>query len=500
MTAPPTIVGRAATSDALADLAAKALERGGEASAIPLVRDGAVRTREARLWQWTGLLQRSLDEHQDALGSFERAARLAPDDAKIAHGRAQIAFEAGLPAVELFDHALKLAGPDGEILVGRAAALAAVGEGERAATELRAILRRAPTWTFGHEQLAQFLSTIGRRDEATDSIEEALVRLPTEPRLWECLLRVQLRREAYESLSGIVARARSRGADLPEFALYEAIEAAELDPSLYPSPLFDAAPPEFNGLLQTWRVRHLLRLDAVDLALPIIEEGLVGPTAAELWPYAASAWRMAGDSRSTWLEGGGALVRKIDLRDAAPQLQQLADHLRTLHVAKGEYLDQSVRGGTQTDGPLFSRINPLIRRLRTAVVGAVKDYVDELPPIDPTHPLLRHERGQTIRFSGSWSVRLGAGGHHANHVHPQGWISSAFYVSLPERHAEEPQEAGWLTLGEPDARLGRKLPPTLTIEPQPGRLVLFPSWMWHGTNPIGEGERLTVAFDIRPPI
>jgi uncharacterized protein (TIGR02466 family) len=134
------------------------------------------------------------------------------------------------------------------------------------------------------------------------------------------------------------------------------------------------------------------------------------------------------------------------------------------------------------------------------MVDAVQTYVDQLPPIDPSHPLLRYERGRTIRFSGSWSVRLRSGGRHAHHVHPQGWLSSAFYVSLPERQRDEPDDAGWLTLGEPDETLGLHLPPHLKVEPRPGRLVLFPSWMWHGTQPFAEGERLTVAFDVRPPI
>ena len=42
--------------------------------------------------------------------------------------------------------------------------------------------------------------------------------------------------------------------------------------------------------------------------------------------------------------------------------------------------------------------------------------------------------------------------------------------------------------------------PCRKIEPKPGHLVLFPSWMWHGTVPFTQGERLTVAFDVRPPI
>src|SRR5437870_4145554 len=130
----------------------------------------------------------------------------------------------------------------------------------------------------------------------------------------------------------------------------------------------------------------------------------------------------------------------------------------------------------------------------------VEGYVEQLPPIDPEHPLLRHRRDRRIRFAGSWSVRLRGGGRHANHVHPQGWISSALYVSLPERSAAEPEDSGWLTLGQPQESLGLDLPPRRRIEPVVGRLVLFPSYMWHGTVPFSHGERLTVAFDVRPPI
>jgi uncharacterized protein (TIGR02466 family) len=114
--------------------------------------------------------------------------------------------------------------------------------------------------------------------------------------------------------------------------------------------------------------------------------------------------------------------------------------------------------------------------------------------------LLSLRRDRRIRFSGSWSVRLRGGGRHANHVHPQGWISSALYISLPPRTSSDAEDAGCLLLGEPQEQLGVDSPPWRKIEPKRGQLVLFPSWMWHGTRPFTEGERLTVAFDVRPPI
>ena len=190
--------------DALADLAEQAYASGDEERAIPLVRAGAEQHRSALLWQWTGLLQRALDRHEDAIESFAEAARLAPLDVKIAQGHAQTTQEAGLNAVALFEHARSLAPGNGAIHIGLASARAAVGDGDRGASELRALLERSPMWTYGHEQLAQLLSTLGRRTEATDSLEHAIRRFPQAGPLWEALLDVQQRAGAYESLQDIV--------------------------------------------------------------------------------------------------------------------------------------------------------------------------------------------------------------------------------------------------------------------------------------------------------
>jgi hypothetical protein len=249
-----------------------------------------------------------------------------------------------------------------------------------------------------------------------------------------------------------------------------------------------------------WHVRHLLRAGRTEHAIALIDGELKGEQAAEFWPYASIAWRLAGDPRWEWLEADGQLVSTFDLTGPLPPLDELAGGLRSLHVANAEFLDQSVRGGTQTDGPLLSRIEPEIRELRGAIVNAVQQYIANLPPPDPAHPLLREPRDRRIRFAGSWSVRLQGSGFHANHVHPQGWISSALYVALPDAADSDPSKAGWLKIGEAPAELGVSAPAVQLVEPKPGRLVLFPSWMWHGTVPFAQGERLTVAFDVRSPI
>ena len=488
-----------ADPEELEEGAASALEAGEEEQQLPRVLAAAERLRNPRLWQWAGLLQRSLDEYEAAVASFEEAVRLAPGDASIAHGRARVALEAGLPAVELFDQAASLTPADGSVLIGRAAARVAAGEGERASNEVAAILEQNPLWIEGHEQLAQLLATLGRAGEASESLERALRRFPTDQELWSALLSLHLRREDYRRLKLDAERAANSGVGPAALLLFQAIAAGELDDSVFPPALF-GTPAAVTPQLAIWRVRHLLRVGAMSEASALIDAELGAGRGEDLWPYAAVVWRMTGNARQHWLEGDERFVAVLDVTPDLPPLDVLSATLRSLHRAKGEYLDQSVRGGTQTDGPLLSRVDPVVRKLRSAIVEAVEGYVEQLPPIDPEHPLLRHRRDRRIRFAGSWSVRLRGGGRHANHVHPQGWISSALYVSLPERSAAEPEDSGWLTLGQPQESLGLDLPPRRRIEPVVGRLVLFPSYMWHGTVPFSHGERLTVAFDVRPPI
>lgn len=489
--------GTAGTDD-LADLADLALSAGEEEAALPLLTAAAARASDARLWQWTALLQRSIDAHDHALASFADAARLAPADPGIAHGRARTALEAGLDAVALFDQARRLAPANGDVLIGQAAARTAAGRGEEAAAEIDAILAQVPLWLQGHVQLAQLRATLGRPCEATASIERALAASPGEAALWHTLFDVLVRREDFAALRDAAVRARAAGQGPGATAEYDAIAAAEQGEADRADALFAAMPRDAAPRLAIWHIRHMLRTGRIDRAITLIDRELASERADAAWPYAAIAWRLAGDPRSAWLEGDPRLVSTIDLARDLPPLDRLAAALRALHVAKGEYLDQSVRGGTQTDGPLLSRIDPVIRASRDAIVRAVARHVAQLPPPDAAHPLLGRRRDRHIRFAGSWSVRLLGRGHHANHVHPQGWISSALYVALPARGPGEDPHAGWLALGAPQRALGLDLAAARLVEPRQGRLVLFPSWMWHGTRPFADGERLTMAFDVAP--
>ena len=479
-----------ANSEQLGELARAALSKQREEDVLPLIREAA--RSDARLWQWKGLLERALDEHAEALKSFAEAARLAPADSGIAHGRARVALEAGSPAVELFECALRLAPSDPQIYLGLNAARIAAGDADRAEAELDAILVRSPLWLDGHRQLAQVRSLLGNREDAFASLEQAIARHPGQPALWHALFDLHVQAEDYASLDDILGKARS--AIPPQtFRIYEFVAASELGQT--------SAADRFRNTDETeipavWRVRHELRNGRVEEAVALIDSEIAGTGAADIWPYAETAWRLSGDPRLQWLTADPNLVSLIDVSDELAAIPSLCDLLRSLHSVSGRYLNQSVRGGSQTDGPLFSRIEPEIRALRSLIVGAVENHVGRFESLPDSHPQKKSAAGKRVRFSGSWSVRLVDGGFHSNHVHPRGWISSALYLSLPEGMRGN---EGWLTLGEPPAELGLRLEPTRLIEPKAGQLVLFPSWMFHGTRPFQEGERLTVAFDVAPP-
>lgn len=222
------------------------------------------------------------------------------------------------------------------------------------------------------------------------------------------------------------------------------------------------------------------------------------------WMLLSLAWRVQGDPREEWLCDYERLVMVTDVtpvdhpEPAADYAREVAEMLDPLHQTSAEPGDQSLRGGTQTSGSLLERLDPATRKFRSAIIAAAEQAITDLPK-DPTHPFLSRRKPR-LNVVGSWSVRLAGGaGHHVSHFHNQGWMSSAYYARLP---AVTPKawaaHEGWIQFGAPPEMLNLDLPPRRIVEPRAGRLVLFPSYMLHGTLPFGAGDRLTAAFDFQP--
>jgi hypothetical protein len=218
------------------------------------------------------------------------------------------------------------------------------------------------------------------------------------------------------------------------------------------------------------------------------------------WSYLTIIWRLLGDPREAWLADYDRLVTTVDLdpedqAEAAAWFTPLRASVEQLHTTVAHPAEQSLRGGTQTRGNIFEKRNPDMRGFADHVRQAVESMLPRLP-LDETHPFLRRNIGK-IKFAGSWSVKLASSGFHTNHIHQSGWLSSAFYLTLPPEVGTS--QAGALTFGVPDAAFGLDLEPRRVEIPRAGRLVLFPSYFWHGTVPFeSQSHRLTMAFDAVP--
>ena len=177
---------------------------------------------------------------------------------------------------------------------------------------------------------------------------------------------------------------------------------------------------------------------------------------------------------------------------------ELGAYLERLHPKTDAYLEQSLRGRHPDRRHACSA--PAMRWWKSCGRGSRKRSAPSSPifPTDESHPFLARRAG-SFRYAGAWSSRLCDQGFHVNHLHPEGWISSCYYVTVPKETDDPETRNGWIKFGEPSLRraVEERHPPR--VQPFPGRLVLFPSYMWHGTIPLrAPSPRTTIAFDAVP--
>jgi tetratricopeptide (TPR) repeat protein len=415
----------------------------------------------------------SLGRHEEALGALERAKALRPESFEAVQVTANVLREAG----RLDD------------------ALAAYWK----------LIELRPDHERTHEEINKLAWMAGREDLYLRSFVFARERLGDLPGLLRLEAAFHLRRDAFTAAEPLLRKAKSlapRRGDVLGLLARTLAGQGELQESYA---LFADAVRLEPADMRHWQEFGfaLLRGKNPTEALKLFEH------AHGLSPYdqivlagMSLAYRELGSPRYRELVDFEKYVRIYDIKppagfvDAAAFNEALAAELDALHTARAEPIDQTLRGGTQTTGRLLERHSPLLDELRVRIAAAVNDYIKALAD-HPAHPAGRAGL-QRFRFSGSWSCRLASGGYHNNHVHPEGWISSAYYVRLPDMDDPSARH-GWLKFGESNLELGERDQPDYFVRPAVGRLVLFPSFFWHGTVPFPQnGDRLTIAFDAVP--
>lgn len=142
--------------------------------------------------------------------------------------------------------------------------------------------------------------------------------------------------------------------------------------------------------------------------------------------------------------------------------------------------------------------------------------LDDLPTRDPafgdlSKHLTRHaigfarecafDLGRKPRLNGLWVNLLKSGGQHSGHIHPHSILSGTLYVEAPSR-------SGAIRFEDPRLGLMMAAPPRredspdelrtfVEIEPRPGLLLMWESWLRHEVMPgSATGERLSISFNF----
>lgn len=400
---------------------------------------------------------------------------------------------------------IAIAGKTPEATFVLASALLGERRFAEAEMELRQVVRAQPAHVTAQTNLSELVwMRTGDADVACAELDAALEEEPQLHSLRICKARLLLSASrAADALATIDTglRLAEDNADLLAAASTISLELDGAHALACAQRLLAIVPADYrarvalgNACLATGRARKALE----------VAESLHEANPADGRPIAmkADALRMLGDSGYRKLLDYQGLVRAtyIDVPGGWPDLDAyLADLVHDLtraHTLHAHPTRNSLREGSQVQ-LVPSESSPSIRALPEAIDGPIRRYMEAIG--SGSDPMRCRNIGH-YELSGMWSVRLRPHGFHVNHYHSEGWISSACYLHLPPAVAQRHGE-GWIKFGEPPFPTEPALGPEYFIKPEPGLLVLFPSYMWHGTVPFSgsaEDRRLTIAFDLIP--
>ena len=166
---------------------------------------------------------------------------------------------------------------------------------------------------------------------------------------------------------------------------------------------------------------------------------------------------------------------------------------------------RSLRGnGWRTDDKFLERREAPIRRLHSFL-------------LEQSQRVAQYGQPEGMRFHlelFGWAVSIGVGGQQIAHVHPHASWSGVYYVRTGATRARggkggclrltDPRPgAQMVTLGPSDTQFME----AREVCPQPGLLVMFPSWLSHSVQPLEPADdaradaedgdtRVAVAFNV----
>ena len=108
--------------------------------------------------------------------------------------------------------------------------------------------------------------------------------------------------------------------------------------------------------------------------------------------------------------------------------------------------------------------------------------------------------GGRLRLDSLWVNVLDRGGGHSGHIHPHSVISGTVYVATPKGSGglkiEDPRLAMMMAAPPRRADAPQERQPFVVLEPAPGRLYLWESWLRHEVLPNrARTPRVSISFN-----
>lgn len=112
----------------------------------------------------------------------------------------------------------------------------------------------------------------------------------------------------------------------------------------------------------------------------------------------------------------------------------------------------------------------------------------------------KHTNFINLKNKNCWSVIGEENSYHTIHFHNSGLydgISTVLYLNVPStNNANESENNLFLVMNSSSINpIYQQKPPIITINPEVGKLLIFPDWINHGTYPQTKGIRQTFNID-----
>lgn len=468
----------------------------------------------APLWELAAAIAQKQQDVQRALELCRAGLEHSPKAPRLHYSLAQLLRQECdfVESAAAYERARQLGFEQPDLYRNRAEALLDSGDIEAAVTCANAGVERFPEHPLLQQTAAQLSYSSGAKRDHLEKLRKAVRERPGNPALWQTLIELMKRLGEEEEVEQVLLESQRLGCPgTPNMQVLAALDLAQRGQeaqSLEQLQRLSNESPDSSYVNHNFAMQLLCAKDA-ERAEELSGRWLkTAPYDQTMLAYRGTALQLLGDPRESELMDYARMVVPVEV-PAPPEFStreayfaELTRILEGLHHSNAQPIEQSVRGGTQTNGFLFRLKEPLLLGLETQLQLAIAGALQEMPT-DPDHPFwgrnTRPSKATDLRMAGAWSVRLRDQGFHANHIHPEGWISSALYISLPDEVQQGQDTEGHIQFGRPMKELGLDLEPRRIVKPVVGTLVLFPSYMWHGTLPFhSDQSRITVAFDLLP--